>query len=347
MNKLSKTLVRVKLVLFLVVLVCCTDGFQHQGNHHKRSSFRVTSTTKGRAYRTITNESLIEEGEILLPGVILDASGALCADLDRCSFMDNGERSILKVGDAHTCEGASGAHYNIGIETTYQIGPGDYLPEKNRLLEQPKLMRNTVQTLVRDTFSLYMRLLDSHALLTKTLTSGVVGGFGDIMAQCFENNMSGKSLFLFDMRRLCGIFVESTFFSGPLMHYTYDYLEHLMPVNDPRDREEKVGIISSLRTWIAATFHVIADTFLLGPLHVFSMMVIMLLFEGRIASLKLDLLNDFGPTFRASAVSSLLFMPLQVLAFKMLPTQLRLLYVNLQDILWNAVVSFAAHKSRH
>lgn len=349
MKKFSRSL-HIKLFLFLVVAasVCCvTNGFQHQGNHHKRSSFRVTSASKGRAYRTITNESLIEDGEILLPGVILEASGALCADLERCTFMDH-ERNILKVGDTPTNEVTSGAaHYNIGIETTYQIGPGDYVPDKDRLLEQPKLIRIAVQTLIRDTANLYLRLLDSHALLTKTLTSGLVGGFGDIMAQCFEHNMSGKSMFLLDMRRLCGIFVESTFFSGPLMHYTYDYLEHLMPVHDTRDSEEKPDMMASLRTWVAATFHVVADTFLLGPLHVFSMMLITLVFEGRTGSLKLDLLNNFGPTFRASVVSSVLFMPLQVLAFKMLPTQLRLLYVNMQDILWNAVVSFAAHKSRH
>lgn len=349
MKKLSKNL-HMHLFLFLAVSIYFTNGFQQQGNRHKRSSFRAISASKGRVYRTITNESLIEDGEILAPGVFLEASGAVCADLDRCSFLDS-DRNILKESDVKTSKIIAGTHYNIGIETTYEIGPDDYVPETEQdrtLLEQlNKVNRISIQTLMRDTVSLYLRLLDTHALLTKTLTSGLVGGFGDVMAQCFEHNMSGKSMFLLDIRRLCGIFVESTFFSGPLMHYTYDYLEHLMPVHDASDSTEKVNKMSSLRKWVAATFHVFADTFLLGPLSVFSMMLITSLFEGRIGSLKADLLNDFGPTFRASVISSVLFMPLQVLAFKMLPTQLRLLYVNVQDILWNAVVSFTAHQSRH
>lgn len=345
--------------LFLIIAgtVCFTNGFQQQGNHPNRSSFRLTSTAKRRAYRAITSDSLIEEGEIFLPGIILEASGALCADLDRCSFIEK-ERKIVKVADDRANEATSKAQYNIDIETTYQMGLGPatgsspslrpFAQGKQKLLEQPRLFTNTIQTVVKDTISLYLRLLDSHALLTKTLTSGFVGGFGDIMAQCFEHNMSRSPLFLLDKRRLCGIFVESTFLSGPLMHYTYDFLEHLMPVHDVKDSGDKNNDkMSSIRTWAAATFHVIADTFLLGPVHVFTMMVVTFMFEGRMASLKADLLMDFGPTFRASIISSLLFMPLQVFAFKLLPTQFRLLYVNLQDILWNAVVSFAAHKSRH
>jgi hypothetical protein len=88
----------------------------------------------------------------------------------------------------------------------------------------------------------YLDLLETHELVTKCLTAGAIGILGDALAQNFEfltqgeHNNHGSAtrptdVLIYDKLRLFGIFFESTFLSGPLMHYAYDYLEYLVPIH--------------------------------------------------------------------------------------------------------------------
>ena len=210
--------------------------------------------------------------------------------------------------------------------------------------------------------SIYIHLLKEHEVLTKSLTSGIIGIIGDFVAQCFEYNVStdhhrhGQNLnkaYSLDRIRLFAIFFESTFVAGPLMHYAYDYMEHLVPVHDGDDNEEGKNDgnfakrkMSSVSKWIAASFHVLADIFFLGPIFVFTMIFFTSIIEGRIDTFLPELVMDFGPALWASTLASFSFVPFQLFAFKYLPIKFRILYMNLQDIIWNAVVSVMAHKSR-
>lgn len=185
------------------------------------------------------------------------------------------------------------------------------------------------------------------------------------------NNMG----FHLDRIRLYGIFVEAAFFASPVMHYAYNYMEYLVPIhkssnsNDSTSsninnsnghrngkskyvalpmvctRKKKKAIII-LSKWAAALFHVWADVFILGPFFVLTMMFFTSITEGKISTFGSELMNDFWPTLEVSIIASLAFVPVQLLAFKYFQLKYRILYMNVQDIVWNAVVSFMAHKSR-
>ncbi len=180
--------------------------------------------------------------------------------------------------------------------------------------------------------------------------------------------------FHLDSIRLYGIFVEAAFFASPVMHYAYNYMEYLVPIhkssnsnecastnansNGHRNRKSKYGALPMicnrkkknaiiiLSKWAAALFHVWADVFILGPFFVLTMMFFTSVMEGKISTFGSELMNDFCPTLQVSIVASLAFVPVQLLAFKYFPLKYRILYMNVQDIVWNAVVSFMAHKSR-
>jgi len=230
-------------------------------------------------------------------------------------------------------------------------------------------------TFIKRALSTYMHFLGTHELATKCITSGIIGGAGDICAQIFEQRMakgvaggvaafSISSLLLhIDKRRVFGTFFESTFMSGPLMHYAYNYMEYLVPVHEidgDEARKKNVGeheqegdttelstvSSSSLKQWAAASFHVLLDIILLGPIFVLSMMSTTSFIEGKFRTLGRELMMDFGPTLWASTLASIGFIPTQLLAFRLLPLRFRLLYMNVQDIVWNAIVSFMAHRSR-
>lgn len=205
--------------------------------------------------------------------------------------------------------------------------------------------------------NLYLELLESHTLLTKCTTAGLIALLGDILAQGLEYHMQENDIihqqFSIHIRRAFGIFFESMFISGPIMHWSYDILEEKVPIEETTSMYESTSstddndiLVSSLRKWAAALFHVIIDLIILGPVFVLSMMVTSSFIEGRWRTIWQEFKSDFSPALWASTLSSLSFLPMQTVAFRLLSVKFRLLYMNLQDIIWNAVVSFMVHKSR-
>ena len=336
----------------ILILACfylsLIDGFP--GNRPKSAFVAAQATvsrkpTKGaqdfsRTFLLETATRLIDEDDIA----------------KQCNF---GDEVLEGTGTGAECSGdkLESDHFLIEVERAFDIDTF-LVPGISKEIPS-QIPKSSGKNLLKKAMAVYVRFLQSNPLLTKTLTAGFVGIIGDFLAQIVEHRMSKGARFVFDARRAMGMIFECAFLSTPLMHYAYNYLEHIIPIHDTETNEEKAlrgGStdfdktrirMQSLKRWAAATSHVLADIFLLGPFYVLFIMFGTSLFEGRIRSLQAELLANFIPTFKASVVASLGFMPMQVVAFGVLPTQFRLLYINLQDILWSALVSFAAHKARH
>ncbi len=311
----------------------------------------TSTSTEDRAERSkvilSANEKSGEDGDICFP------------NHHQQGGEDQNENECIRT-DLELEQESSTLDYDIQFEASYKMRE----TAATATISRENMPAKKSVTLMSKIISTYLHFLGSHALLTKSLTSGLIGGLGDICAQCFEQRgISGASLFNMavplDRRRLFGIFFESTFLSGPLMHFAYDYMEYLVPVHDFTSEDEvpmngdiqeqvKGGkkSASSLQQWFAATFHVMLDIIVLGPIFVLSLMATTSVIEGKVGSLKQELMTEFAPTLWASTLASIGFIPTQLLAFRLLPVQFRLLYMNVQDIVWNAIVSFMAHKAR-
>ena len=277
--------------------------------------------------------------------------------IKQCNLGDE----VLEVTDTGAeCsgEGLASDQFSIEIERAFDIDTY-HVPDISKEIPSDIPKGPGKKNILKEAMSAYVRSLQSRPLLTKTLTAGFVGMVGDFLAQIFEHKMSKGVRFVLDARRVMGMTFECIFLSAPLMHYAYDYLEYIIPIQSTETDEQKAlrGGSTDLdkkrirtqfvKKWASAMSHVLADIFVLGPFYVLFIMFGTSLFEGRIRSLQAELVATFMPTFKTSVVASLGFMPMQVVAFGVLPTQFRLLYINLQDILWSALVSFAAHKARH
>lgn len=180
----------------------------------------------------------------------------------------------------------------------------------------------------------YWNLLETDPIMTKSITSFVIGGIGDLYAQFFELRFAyGRG---FDLRRTLSVAAEGLLISGPLMHFVYDWMETILPIE---------GSEASV-TWIHAMIHVLIDSVLLDCLFVATLMVFTGVLEGKVGVIAKELQYDFIPTLKASWMSNFFFSPLEFLLFKFVPAKLRVLAINIQDIIWNAVVSYMAHRSR-
>jgi Mpv17 / PMP22 family len=198
--------------------------------------------------------------------------------------------------------------------------------------------------------SWYILQLEVAPLITKSVTSGVLGMGGDYMAQWLEYKL-GKRISnkqssswkdvvrihqTYHLRRGLAILVDGLIISGPLMHWGYNFFEYVLPISGAQHR------------WVAALAHVVADSVFLDAIFVGTAFIVTGLMEGY--RLRRDIWpqfrTDYGPTLRASWATSLILMPLEFVCFRFLPVSFRTLAMNLTDIIWDTVVSFMAHRSR-
>ena len=206
----------------------------------------------------------------------------------------------------------------------------------------------------------YMTKLETHPLITKCITGGIIGFLGDIGAQCFahkleeDNNIAnanssdgdvtslddhGRSANMhYDVRRGLSAMASAMLFTGPILHYSYDLFERVLPVSK---------MPKGFRT-LASSAHVMADALLLDSVFVALNMLVTGVLEGY--KLREDIIPqfqaDYMSTLKASLGMSAVIAPYQLCCFRFLPASLRVLTVNFSDVAWDGVVSYKNHMAR-
>ncbi|KAL3916782.1 MAG: hypothetical protein SGILL_005022, partial [Bacillariaceae sp.] len=188
--------------------------------------------------------------------------------------------------------------------------------------------------------SWYMGVLQQFPLITKCVTTSVIGLLGDTAAQVLEERIRAKKsgtktqfLRRFDVRRGLAILGDGVFVSGPLLHFAYNVLESIIPVAGP---------YASL----AALIQVLIDDFILDAIFVAIMFVTTGVAEGYTRQIIPQFRKDYFNTIKAGWVTSLLLMPLEFVCFRFLPLNFRVLGMNVIDIFWEAIISFMVHRRR-
>lgn len=186
--------------------------------------------------------------------------------------------------------------------------------------------------------------LTAHPVVTKSVTAGVIGVFGDFMAQGLEHvlhqrqhkRQSGDecaSTLKYDSRRGISILLDGLFLSGPLMHFGYEMFDRILPIADGGSG--------------AALLHVLADSIFLDALFVASTFVVTGRMEGySFRQIVPQLRRDYFPALKASWATSIFLMPIEFVCFRFLPLSYRVLAVNFIDVIWDGVISFMAHRGR-
>lgn len=176
-------------------------------------------------------------------------------------------------------------------------------------------------------FTFYIKLLDRYPLATKTATSAVITAIGDIIAQY----IAGANKL--DWRRVFALFIVGAALTAPLFHYVYEYLELAIPAS---------------RGWRNVVAQLCVDQLLAAPLWLAAFFPTVLLIER--ATLDERTLAAISAQYQRDYVPSLLltwkiFIPMQALSFTLLPASLRVLALNIIDIVYTAALSFLTHKS--
>lgn len=195
-----------------------------------------------------------------------------------------------------------------------------------------------LSTVANKIFGWYMYQLAVRPVSVKSLTAGLIGMVGDALAQGFTTTRP------YHLRRGLALMVDGVL-SGPFMHLTYEWLEHLVPTDRTTTATEQKG--AWYHPHVAAVIHVLVDCLVLDSLFVAMTIVLTGVLEGVPTHLLLSQFpSDYLVTVKASWLTSALLFPLQFCMFRFMPVRLRVLGVNFLDVVWDAVLSFNAHRSR-
>ncbi|KAL7527864.1 hypothetical protein ACHAXR_002171 [Thalassiosira sp. AJA248-18] len=223
---------------------------------------------------------------------------------------------------------------------------------------------NRISIIISSIAKWYMNQLERHELRTKFMSSGILALVGDVAAQKFAhymttvNTISSSGL---DKRRMMALFIDGMVITGPLLHYVYEFYERVLPTHDnsnnsTNDNHHQSSAASSAeanrqnnRFLIPALIHVLFDNFIMVSVYIAVLMVTTGLLEGRhYAFIPHELKHNLVPAILVSwRVSIMGFVPMQLLAFHYLPMKLRVLAVNVLDVIWVTVMSYVTHRNRH
>ena len=199
----------------------------------------------------------------------------------------------------------------------------------------------------------YMLQMEHHEMLTKCITAGILGIVGDIIAQGIERYLdrgvvtTSDVLLLFstlNKQRTLAMFCDGLF-TGPLLHYIFEFYDTLLPLPD-EDLSNSTTKKNSLKKVCLTVSHVLIDNIIMAWLYVSLTMCTTAIFEGHYETIPYELENDLFSAVKASYKSSVGLAPMQLMSFLYLPKKLKVLAVNIQDIVWVAVISYATHVNR-
>lgn len=221
---------------------------------------------------------------------------------------------------------------------------------------------NAARTPLKKATDWYMHYLHEYPIATKSVTSGFMYCFGDLLAQAVAPQGSDK----LDTARAATFFVYGLFVAGPIYHYWFSRLDRLpyLMMKTRRFRQQvrfrrlqrnarELGItlppelkpkkVPELSKWTKVSSKVLADQFIFSPAYLGVFFYTTGMMRGQswdecTAHLK----EVFWPSLLADFA---VWPAAQVINFAFVPVPLQPIYVNVLNVFWNAFLSFMAHKT--
>lgn len=169
-------------------------------------------------------------------------------------------------------------------------------------------------------WALYLKCLDAQPVLTKSLTSGVISGFGDVFAQLVieKHELDLKRLFIFAFL--------GTALVGPVLHIWYLTLSRLVTATGSTGAALRMGL----------------DQFGFAPVFVATFISSLMLLQGASQQhVEAKLRQDWWEAVR---VNWLIWVPAQYINFRYVPQSLQVLGANVTALVWNTYLSINTHR---
>lgn len=178
----------------------------------------------------------------------------------------------------------------------------------------------------------YSRKLDSHPLMTKCISSGLVSGVGDVLGQyiqyrkALDRNDTNK--WNWDYARTSRFVILGFALVAPVCHVWYGSLMERIPGFSPRQIAKRV----------------VLDQFCFAPLFLPTWLLNLWMLEGKSADYVMEEMpKKVPPTVVANWM---LWIPAQTINLGMVPVKYQVLFSNIVAVAWSTFLSLTTHDSK-
>ncbi|KAM6155326.1 peroxisomal membrane protein 2 [Rhynchocyon petersi] len=168
----------------------------------------------------------------------------------------------------------------------------------------------------------YLRLLRLYPVLTKAATSGFLSALGNFLVQMIEKNRKKENFSQnLDASGPLRYAIYGFFFTGPLSHFFYLFMEHWIPSEVP----------------LAGVKRLLLDRLVFAPAFLFLFFFIMNFLERKdMAAFSTKMSRGFWPALQ---MNWKMWTPLQFININYVPLQFRVLFANLVALFWYAYLA--------
>ncbi|XP_032024116.1 peroxisomal membrane protein 2 isoform X2 [Hylobates moloch] len=178
-----------------------------------------------------------------------------------------------------------------------------------------------VEALPRRALAQYLLFLRLYPVLTKAATSGILSALGNFLAQMIEKKRKKENSRSLDVGGPLRYAVYGFFFTGPLSHFFYFFMEHWIPPEVP----------------LAGLRRLLLDRLVFAPAFLMLFFLIMNFLEGKDASaFAAKMRGGFWPALR---MNWRVWTPLQFINVNYVPLKFRVLFANLAALFWYAYLA--------
>ncbi|XP_036777820.1 peroxisomal membrane protein 2 isoform X1 [Manis pentadactyla] len=176
--------------------------------------------------------------------------------------------------------------------------------------------------LPRRALAQYLRLLQFYPVLTKAASSGILSALGNFLAQMIEKKRKKENCFQkLDVSEPLRYAIYGFFFTGPLSHFFYLFMEHWIPSEVP---------------W-AGVKRLLLDRLVFAPAFLLLFFTVMNFLEGRdAAAFAAGVRRRFWPALRTNWQ---VWTPVQFVNVNYVPLQFRVLFANVVALFWYAYLA--------
>lgn len=172
----------------------------------------------------------------------------------------------------------------------------------------------------------YSTKLETHPLLTKGVTSGIISATGDMICQSLTYG-DDDSQTTWDVGRTARFFVMGAFWVAPITHVWYNALS--------------TRIVSGPRTTLRVFQRLAVDQLAFAPVFAPSFMAGLWILEGR-EEIVQPLLKVAPSVIQANWM---LWVPAQLANFALIPLKYQVLFGNVVALGWSVYLSFVSANS--
>ena len=185
--------------------------------------------------------------------------------------------------------------------------------------------RESTEPSIFQPFAWYSRKLDTHPILTKGISSGLVSGFGDVLGQYISYKKGEHKIWSWDALRTGRFVVLGVFLVAPVTHVWYAFVNKRFP--------------GKLKMAVAK--RVFFDQFCFAPLFLPTWLLNLWTLEGRDRHYIVDHMQKQIPTIFVANWG--LWIPAMTVNFAFVPGKFQVLFSNLVAVVWNTYLSFSTH----